>query len=89
MKRYEEHISKWVSTKEQYARYFRQSVRDYYRHADTKETYEAKMSACAKAAKRFGFTVEEIAAKRAEFEKEFKAFYADKKTAAALMAYSH
>lgn len=89
MKRYEEHITKWVDTKEKFARYFRQSVCDYYRHADTKEVFEEKMAACEKAAKRFEFTVAEFAAKREEFEAEFKAFYADKKTIAACMAYSH
>lgn len=89
MKRYEEHITKWANTKEKFARFFRQSVRDYYRHADTKETLEEKMAACMKAAERFGFTVEELTAKRAEFEAEFEAFYADEKTVAALMAYSH
>ena len=77
MKRYEEHITKWVDTKEKFARYFRQSVCDYYRHADTKEVFEEKMAACEKAAK------------REEFEAEFKAFYADEKTVAALMACSH
>lgn len=89
MKRYEEYITKWVDTKEKFARYFRQSVCDYYRHADTKEVFEEKMAACEKAAKHFEITVAEFAAKRAEFEAEFKAFYADKETVAALMAYSH
>ena len=89
MKRYEEYIAKWVDTKEKFARYFRQSVCDYYRHADTKEVFAEKMAACEKAAKRFGFTVAEFAAKRAEFEAEFAAFYADEKTVAAVMACSH
>ena len=89
MKRYEEYITKWVDTKEKFARYFRQSVCDYYRHADTKEVFAEKMEACAEAAKRFGFTAEAFAAKRAEFETEFAAFYADKKTVAALMACSY
>lgn len=85
MKRYEEYITKWVDTKEKFARYFRQSVCDYYRHADTKEVFEEKMTTCFEAANRFGFTVEELKTKRAEFEAEFEAFYADKKTVATLM----
>ena len=63
----------------------------YFRKKEgyTQEVFAEKMEACAEAAKRFGFTAEAFAAKRAEFETEFAAFYADKKTVAALMACSH
>ena len=90
MKKYLEHISKWENNRNRFEFYFRQSVCDFYRHADNAEVYEKKMAACKYVAmEKYGYTAEEFEAKRMEHVNEFEPFYADEKTVAELMACNH
>jgi hypothetical protein len=58
---------------------------DYYRHAETFETFEELADAAAE----YGFTAEELEEAYAKYDTEMRNFYADGETVAALMECNH
>lgn len=86
---YMETIEKWEPTREKFERETRQMVRDYYRHAISREDYDAQMFARACMASDYGMNQKEYTAIVWACEKEFAEFYADTETVEALMRCNH
>lgn len=86
---YTEKVAKWVTTEAKYMREVEQVVKDYYRHADTKEMHDVRMAVLKEVAPNYGVTAEQFAAMVADWEVRWEAFYADEETVAYLMAHNN
>lgn len=87
--KYTEKVAKWVTTEAKYVREVEQAVVDYYRHASDKETHDMRLEVLEEVAPKYGIAAEQFAEMVADWEVRWEAFYADKKTVAALMACTH